>query len=132
MVQICHSPSGFIDELGDMRHLLEIDLFNRVCDAMIIGMQERREEDDGDALGRVTVVIASMFGDPKMEKSDNDVIAEAFRQRLIAAGFKYVPSPLPMRNTHNAIVYYLFFASPNSKGAKIVGEIFDSYRERRG
>ena len=33
-----------------------------------------------------------------------------------------------MRNTKNAIVYYLFFASPNATGAKIVGEIFERYR----
>jgi three-Cys-motif partner protein len=73
-----------------------------------------------------------LFGPPEMEKSDNDSIAEAFRQRLIkVAGFRYVPPPLPMRNTQNSIVYYLFFASPNRTGATIVERIFDSYRNRR-
>jgi three-Cys-motif partner protein len=72
-----------------------------------------------------------LFGPPAMEKSENDVIAEAFRQRLIkVAGFKNVPPPLPMRNTQNAIVYYLFFASMNHTAGNIVTDIFDSYRNR--
>lgn len=35
-----------------------------------------------------------------------------------------------MRNSANAIVYYLFFASPNPTGHKIVTDILDSYREK--
>ncbi len=62
------------------------------------------------------------------EKTDNDTVAEGFRQRLKnIAGFKYVPKPLPMRNTNGAIVYYLFFASPNKTGHKIVDDIFTKY-----
>ncbi len=58
-----------------------------------------------------------------------DVFVEAFRKRLRnVAGFKYVPEPLPMKNSKNGIVYYLFFASPNSTGGKIVGDIFGKYR----
>jgi three-Cys-motif partner protein len=58
----------------------------------------------------------------------NDVIAQAYRDRLRSvAGFAYVPEPIPMRNTKGAIVYYLFFASPNKTGAKIVGDIFKKY-----
>ncbi len=65
------------------------------------------------------------------EKTSNKVIVEAFRKRLKeVAGFKYVPQPIPMRNTKGAIVYYLFFASPNKTGAKIVDDIFDKYRNR--
>lgn len=37
-----------------------------------------------------------------------------------------------MRNSKGAIVYYLFFASPNEKGGKIVREIFDRYRGKGG
>jgi hypothetical protein len=60
-----------------------------------------------------------------MKTADNQMIAEAYRKRLKeVAGFKYVPEPIPMRNSKNAVVYYLFFASPNETGAKIVGEIF--------
>jgi three-Cys-motif partner protein len=65
------------------------------------------------------------------QKSSDEVLAEAFRKRLQEkAGFKFVPRPIPMRNSAGAAVYYLFFASPNKTGAKIVGEIFDKYRER--
>jgi three-Cys-motif partner protein len=65
------------------------------------------------------------------EKVSNDAVAEAFRERLRkVAGFDYVPDPIPMRNTRGAIVYYLFFASPNKIGAKIVDDIFDKYRNK--
>jgi three-Cys-motif partner protein len=65
------------------------------------------------------------------EKTTNDALAQGFRKRLKdVAGFKYVPDPVPMRNTRGAIVYYLFFASPNATGAKIVTDIFDKYRKR--
>lgn len=63
------------------------------------------------------------------EKTDNDTVAEAFQERLRnVAGFDYVPAPLPMRNSTNAVVYYLFFASPKETGAKIVTDIFARYR----
>ena len=63
------------------------------------------------------------------EKRGNQAIVDAFRQRLKdEAGFAYVPEPVPMKNTKGAVVYYLFFASPNSTGSKIVTEIFDKYR----
>lgn len=65
------------------------------------------------------------------EKAGNEEIADAFRQRLKnEAGFKYVPRPMPMRNSRGAVIYYLFFASPNKTGMKIVEEIFDKYRHR--
>jgi len=68
-----------------------------------------------------------LFGDME-EKAEGDVIAEAFRKRLReVAGFKYVPCAMPMRNTKGAVVYYLFFASPNETGAKIVKDIFGRY-----
>ena len=71
-----------------------------------------------------------LFGDIE-EKEDNAVVAAAFRERLRqVAGFKYVPDPMPMRNSRGAVVYYLFFASPNATGAKIVTEIFAQYRDR--
>ena len=61
-------------------------------------------------------------------RTDNETIAEAFYTRLKnVAGFDFVPRPLPMRNSQNAIVYYLFFASPNSTGGRIVGDIFKKY-----
>jgi three-Cys-motif partner protein len=74
----------------------------------------------------------SLFPDFDLEdKASNDVVAAAYRDRLKnIAGFKYVPEPMPMRNTRGAIVYYLFFASPNKTGPKIVGDIFNKYRNR--
>ena len=65
------------------------------------------------------------------EKVSNQEVAEAFRERLQkVAGFRFVPEPMPMRNTRGAVVYYLFFASPNETGARIVGDIFNKYRNR--
>ncbi|MBI1876120.1 MAG: hypothetical protein HYS05_19825 [Acidobacteria bacterium] len=71
-----------------------------------------------------------LFGDME-EKASNERVAEAFRARLeTVAGFAYVPRPMPMRNSRGAVVDYLYFASPNPTGAKIVGQIFDKYRGR--
>lgn len=71
-----------------------------------------------------------LFG-PREEKTTNDDVAEAYRERLKkVAGFKYVPKPMPMRNSSGATIYYLFFASPNVTGGKIVEDIFERYRQR--
>lgn len=73
----------------------------------------------------------NLFGQP--EKEPNEVIAEAFRQRLKeVAGFEFVPEPLPMRNSRGAIVYYLFFASQNKTADKIAREIFAKHRKHGG
>jgi hypothetical protein len=65
------------------------------------------------------------------EKVSNDAVAAAYQKRLKnVAGFAYVPDPMPMRNTRGATVCYLFFASPNKIGAKIVSDIFNTYRDR--
>ncbi|MFA6282866.1 MAG: three-Cys-motif partner protein TcmP [Desulfurivibrionaceae bacterium] len=71
----------------------------------------------------------SLWGEEKIDKATNDQIAAAFQKRLKeVAGFGYVPDPLPMRNSQNAIVYYLFFASHKPVAAKIVTEIFKKYQ----
>jgi three-Cys-motif partner protein len=71
----------------------------------------------------------NLFGEP--EKEPNDVIAEAFRQRLVkVAGFKRVPDPLPMCNSIGAIVYYLFFASQVGVAEDIVMDIFAKHAAR--
>ncbi len=64
--------------------------------------------------------------DPEIkEKQENDVIAEAFRIRLMEHGkFKYVPTPIPLRNSKNAIIYYLFFASQNKTANEIATYLF--------
>ena len=63
------------------------------------------------------------------EKEPNQVVAEAFRQRLQqVAGFERIPNPLPMKNLSGAIVYYLFFASQVDTAERIVFDIFAKYR----
>jgi len=72
-----------------------------------------------------------LFGDI-LEKAPNEAVAQAFRRRLKkAAGFEFVPEPIPMRNSTGSIIYYLFFASPNKTGHRIVKDIFDKYRGRK-
>jgi three-Cys-motif partner protein len=70
----------------------------------------------------------TFFG-KEMKKQDNEQIVAAFRKRLKEiAGFKFVPQPLPMTNSMNAVVYYLFLASPKAVAEKIITSIFDKYR----
>lgn len=70
-----------------------------------------------------------MFGE-YLEKESNEAIAEAFRKRLQSvAGFKWVPDPIPMKNSIGAVVYYLFFASQKPVAAQIVKDIFGKYRK---
>lgn len=65
------------------------------------------------------------------EKTSNQEVAFAFRERLKeVAGFGFVPEPMPMRNTRGAVVYYLFFATPNKTGNKIVEDIMRKYRNK--
>lgn len=77
--------------------------------------------------------VETLFGDVEEEKisNTNEKVAFAFRERLKkVAGFGYVPEPIPMRNTRGAIVYYLFFATPNKTAHKIVVAIMDKYRNK--
>ncbi|HJW76030.1 MAG TPA: three-Cys-motif partner protein TcmP [Thermoleophilia bacterium] len=75
----------------------------------------------------------SLFGAGNVEKQSNEAIVAAFRDRLKkVAGFKNVPAPMPMRNTTNAVVYYLFFASQNATANRVVSDIFKKYRDHRG
>jgi len=65
------------------------------------------------------------------EKTDNDAMGEAFRQRLNrVAGFSYVPEPIPMRNSNGATIYYLFFASQKPAAEHIIKGIFSKYRDK--
>lgn len=71
----------------------------------------------------------NLFGPPDLVKQGNEAIVEAFRKRLIKnAGFRFVADPLPMRNSTNAVVYYLFFASQKPVAEKIIRDIFAKYR----
>lgn len=71
----------------------------------------------------------NLFGDMDEEKTTNEDIEKAFRNRLKAvAGFKYVPEPMAMRNKTGAVLYYLYFASHRPVAADIVKYIFDKHR----
>ena len=65
------------------------------------------------------------------EKTDNQTVADGFVERLKhAGGFANVATPLPMRNSKGAVVYYLFFASPKLVAQDIVDDIFEKYRTK--
>lgn len=65
------------------------------------------------------------------EKTDNETITKAFRTRLLnIAGFKHVSQPLAMKNSRDAVVYYLFFASPKPVAERIVKDIFRKHEKR--
>lgn len=66
-----------------------------------------------------------------LEKVENEVIAEAFRARLRdVGGFANVPAPMAMRNDQGFVVYYLFFASQNDAGNRVVEHIFRKHAGR--
>jgi three-Cys-motif partner protein len=76
------------------------------------------------------------FAPPDLVKQNNDAVVAAFQERLKkVAGFSLVPKPLPMRNSSNAVVYYLFFASQKAVANTIIEDIFAKYdhgqRQRR-
>ncbi len=76
------------------------------------------------------IKTAGLFEDIE-ERRGIESLVSAYRKRLLdVAGFAFVPAPIPMRNTKGGIVYYLFFASPNKTGAKIVNEIYNKYRDK--
>lgn len=86
----------------------------------------------GDDSWRQAAYVAQrqgdLFGTPTV-KQGNEAIVQAFRTRLKqVAGFKVVPEPLPMRNSMNAVVYYLFFASQKPVAETIIEDIFKRYR----
>ena len=71
----------------------------------------------------------NLFG--YLEKTDNKTIAQGFRERLKkVAGFRHVSQPLAMRNSREATLYYLFFASPKPVAARIVKDIFQKYEPK--
>ncbi len=71
--------------------------------------------------------VQGLFREMEMRNSINTVV-DAFRERLKkVAGFKYVPQPMPMRNSVGATVYYLFFAAQVQTAENIVKDIFRKY-----
>jgi three-Cys-motif partner protein len=71
----------------------------------------------------------NLFTKPDVVKQSNEAIVRAFQQRLKSvAGFAFVADPLPMRNSTNAVVYYLCFASQKPVAQKIIQSIFTKYK----
>lgn len=69
-----------------------------------------------------------LFGHGDMDKTENLDLVKAYCKRLKeVAGFGFVANPLAMRNSRNAVVYYLIFAGPNKTGWKIVQDIYRKY-----
>ena len=61
----------------------------------------------------------------------NFTLGDWFRKERLekAAGFEFVPEPVLMRNSKGGPLFFLFFASHNRTGMKIVNEIFNKYRK---
>jgi hypothetical protein len=70
---------------------------------------------DGDSVESLRRIIGQRAGVTRLQE---------------AAGFKYVPEPLGMRNGANAVVYYLFFASQKETASKIATSILRRYAGR--
>jgi three-Cys-motif partner protein len=121
---------------------IEIFLNFPVMDMNMNVLLWRPENASADNIGRMNVFWGddswrrvaysqeeTLFG-PQQEKQPNEIIAAAFRKRLVeVGGFKFVPEPAPMRNSKGAVVYYLFFASHQPTAEKILTEIFTKYRK---
>lgn len=73
-----------------------------------------------------------LFGDTYRIKvvSSNIKLGDWFRVERLrrAAGFQFVPEPVLMRNSKGGPLFFLFFASHNETGKKIVSDIFNKYR----
>ena len=82
----------------------------------------------GDESWRDIAYVSTPLFDDIKRKVSNEKIVDGYKKRLRnIAGFKYVPSPIPMRNKSNAIIYYLFFASQKPVAKNIVKDIFKKY-----
>ncbi|MBI4828758.1 MAG: three-Cys-motif partner protein TcmP [Nitrospinae bacterium] len=71
----------------------------------------------------------NLFGDPSYFPKEKKHLVNAFQDRLkTIAGFSYVPDPMPMLNSSNAKVYWLFFASQQQVAGHIINDIFRKYQ----
>jgi len=74
----------------------------------------------------------SLFGDTYKVKvvNSNIKLGAWFKKERLekAAGFKFVPEPVLMRNSKGGPLFFLFFASHNETGKKIVNGIINKYR----
>ena len=101
----------------------QIERMNRFCGS--IEWQEILYKEDNQM---------NLFGDTYRVKvvDSNAKLGNWFKKERLqkAAGFKFVPEPLLMRNSKGGPLFFLFFASHNEKGKKIVTDIFNKYRKK--
>jgi three-Cys-motif partner protein len=108
---------------------ININVLHRDPETVLPLHVERMNKYWGDESWRKVAYEKSpgLFGDME-EKVTNRRFAEAFLERLQkVAGFKKVPQPLPMCNSRNSVVYYLFFASHKGTAENIVKYIFATF-----
>jgi len=106
---------------------------DQVSQAQIDRMNRFWGDDSWQNAAYIPAKQMDLFREDSEEKASNEIMAEAYRKRLVEmAGFNNVPSPIAMRNTKNAIVYYLFFASHKPVAEGIIRDIFKKYANRRG
>jgi len=76
----------------------------------------------------------NLFGDKYRIKvvDSNAKLNNWFKKERLqkTAGFEFVPEPVLMRNSKGGPLFFLFFASHNETGKKIVSDIFNKYREK--
>lgn len=102
---------------------------NQVTPAQVSRMNRFWGDESWRDVGYAPDPQLDMFTEQGIVKLGSHSLVKAYQQRLKdKAGFKYVPDPIPMKNSTGAEVYYLFFASPNATGNKIVKDILDKYR----
>jgi len=73
-----------------------------------------------------------LFGDTyQMKIGGNVKLGKWFRKERLqkAAGYKFVPEPMLMRNSTGGPLFFLFFASHDETGKRIVTDIFNKYRK---
>jgi len=100
----------------------QIERMNRFCGS--IEWQEILYEEDKQM---------DLFGDTyRIKVVDSNIkLGDWFRVERLkkAAGFKFVPEPVLMRNSKGGPLFFLFFATYNEAGNKIVSDIFNKYRK---
>jgi three-Cys-motif partner protein len=75
----------------------------------------------------------SLFGNTDRIKivNSNIKLGEWFKRERLqkTAGFKFIPEPMLMRNSKGGPLFFLFFASHDETGEKIVTDIFNKHRK---
>ncbi len=136
VIQMCgqmRSIEIFVNfSIGDMNR----NILWRNPSAVSSKQTDRMNKSWGDESWRDIAYVespqTSLFGKEERIKVKNEQMAEAYRKRLKEiAGFKCVPKPMPMRNSVNSVVYYLFFASHKPVAEDILEAIFKKYENRQ-